>query len=301
MATLLTGATGFVGQQLIRRFEHPIVVSRNAAKAAERLGLREDQLIEWDPKSGPIQLAPDLKLDEVINLMGEPIAEGRWTEAKKKRIEESRVAGTNNLLKGLQSLDRPPACLVSASAVGIYGSQGDKVLDENASPGNGYLVDVCRKWEEAAMTFQSDSTRVVLVRIGIVLGRGGGALEKMIPLFRWGLGGTLGNGKHYVPWIHIHDLVNLIHWATTQPNLTGPLNGSAPNPVTNRAMTKALAKAVKRPALLPAPKFALRLALGEFAESLFFSQRVVPKLAIENGFEFRFPEIESAIKDALED
>lgn len=301
MATLVTGATGFVGRQLISGLPDVIVTSRNRDRALGSLKGQVDDVIQWDPLQGPIPVGPDTSIETVINLMGEPVAEGRWTVAKKKRILDSRVRGTQNLIAGLQELRKPPRSFISASAVGIYGDQPDTIIDETTPPGTGYLADVCHQWESAAFAFASAETRVVAIRIGIVLGKRGGALGKMLPIFRLGLGGTLGNGSQYVPWIHVHDLVQLIRWSAFDSRVSGPINGTAPYPVTNSELTKTLATALKRPAFLPAPKFALKLALGEFADSLFFSQRAVPKAALDAGFSFEFERLTEAIDQILSD
>jgi len=188
---------------------------------------------------------------------------------------------------------------VDWSAIGIYGDAGEDVVEEDHANGSGFLTDVCAQWEQEAMRLQAHGVRVVCLRIGIVLGSQGGALKKMVPLFRWGLGGNLGNGNQWVAWIHVADLVSLIKWSIDNNTVSGPVNATAPNPVRNKELTRTLAKALKRPAFLPAPKFALKLALGEFADSLFFSQRVVPAFALNHGFQFQFSDIESAIRDAV--
>lgn len=298
MATLITGATGFVGKHLLNLVDKPIVTSRNRERALKKLGDRVTDVIEWDPMSGPLTIPSDTQVECVMNLMGESIAEGRWNAAKKKRIRDSRILGTQNLIQGLRTLDKLPSSLISASAVGIYGDQGNTLIDESNTDGEGYLVEVCRDWEAAANEFQSDGVRVALIRIGIVLGRGGGAIEKMLPIIKLGIGGTLGNGSQYVPWIHVRDVAEMFHWSA-ENLISGPLNAAAPNPVTNREMTKALGKALSRPTFLPAPKFALKLALGEFADSLLFSQRVIPKIPLDRGFEFQYETIEQAIRDLV--
>ena len=195
MATLITGGTGFVGRYLLERVSDPIVTSRNAARAKEALGDLVADVIQWDPTAEPIPLVGNEQFDAVINLMGESIAEGRWNEAKKQRIRDSRILGTQNLVAGLRKLERKPKSLVSASAVGIYGDQGDAIVDESHSGSEGFLADVCRGWESAAEEFANDGVRVAIVRIGIVLGRGGGAIEKLLPIFKWGLGGTSGKRR----------------------------------------------------------------------------------------------------------
>ena len=299
MSTLITGATGFVGRELIKQIDRPIVTSRNRIRALELLGDTVSEIIEWDPVAGPISLPPDLNIDSVINLIGEPIADGRWDRAKKKRIRDSRVVGTQNLVKGIRSLSTKLKTFVSASAVGIYGSQGDRVITESSRLGEGFLSDVCRQWESAASEMRIDGIHVVTIRVGIVFGKGGGALAKLLPIFRWGVGGPLGNGKQYVPWIHVRDLAAMFVWAGSELETSRTLNGCAPNPVTNREMTKALATAVNRPAIIPVPKFGLKFFFGEFAESLFESQRAVPSNAVDNGFQFAFESIDEAIQEIV--
>lgn len=231
----------------------------------------------------------------MFHLAGEPVAEGRWTKAKKASIRDSRVEGTRHLVEGLRKLERRPDVLVSASAVGIYGSRGDEILTESAAPADGFLADVCRAWEAEARAAEDLGIRVVTIRVGLVLGTQGGALAKMLPLFKLCAGGRLGHGRQWMPWIHVDDLAALFQFCAESTQLSGSVNGAAPNPVTNREFTQALASAVGRPALFPAPAFALRLALGEFAEVLLASQRVVPEKAQAAGFQFEHGTIESAL------
>ena len=231
----------------------------------------------------------------MFHLAGEPVAEGRWTKAKKARIRDSRVAGTKHLVERLRKLERRPEVLVSASAVGIYGSRGDDVLTESAAPAEGFLAEVCREWEAEAQAAEDLGMRVVTIRVGLVLGSQGGALARMLPLFEFCAGGRLGHGRQWMPWIHVDDLAALFKFCAGNTQLSGSVNGAAPNPVTNREFTKALASAVGRPALFPAPAFALRLALGEFAKVLLASQRVAPEKAQAAGFQFEHRTIESAL------
>ena len=303
MATLITGGTGFVGRELCKRLAQITITSRNRGAALKKLNLSKDgveEIIQWDASTEPITLPRDTHFESVINLMGESIAEGRWNAEKKNRIRTSRVEGTRRLVDGIIESKNFPQVFVSASAIGIYGDAGEDIVEEANAHGSGFLPDVCAQWEQEAMRLQDHGVRVVCLRIGIVLGGQGGALEKMVPLFRWGLGGNLGNGNQWVAWIHVDDLVSLIQWSIENNSVSGPVNATAPNPVRNKELTKALAAALNRPAFLPAPKFALRMALGEFAESLFFSQRVVPAIALSHGFQFQFSDIESAIKDAVQ-
>ena len=298
-SSAVSGATGFVGRRLCRRLKEPRVLTRSPESVASDLS--GYACFRWDPER---EHPPETALDgcaAIFHLAGEPVAEGRWTRSKRARIRDSRVLGTRNLVAGLGEMDVPPRVLVSASAVGIYGSRGDDRLTEQSSGADGFLADVCREWEAEAMQAADLGIRVVTVRIGLVLGAEGGALAKMLPLFRLGLGGRLGDGLQWVPWIHVADLADLLVFASENHDLQGPLNGTAPNPVTNRAFTKALARAVHRPALFPAPGFGLRLGLGKFASVLLASQRAVPTVALKAGFQFRHPTIEGALAEILGD
>ena len=302
MTTLLTGGTGFVGRQLMKawhaRSSELITCSRDAERARKAFGSSAPRIIAWDPLK-PIDSDLPSSLSAVINLMGESIADGRWTAAKKKRIVDSRVVGTRNLVTGILNSNCLPSVLVSASAVGIYGNCGEDIVSEKHALATGFLADVCQQWEAEANRLGEHGVRVVNLRIGIVLGADGGALEQMEPIFRWGVGGRLGSGKQWVPWIHVDDLVRLILWSVDETVIQGPVNATAPNPVRNSELTAELARRVGRPAWLPVPKFAVRLAFGEFANSLFDSQRVVPEIALRHGFRYEFPELRETFEDLL--
>jgi len=303
MSLLVTGGTGFVGRRLLAQLDNAITCSRNPANAEKSIG-NLASIIKWNPVEGPINVLGQPRLNAVVNLMGEPIAE-RWDESKKKRIYESRVVGTNHLVDGLLSLNQLPDVLVSASAVGIYADCGEAEVTEQHAHGKttnsgvGYLVKVSEDWEAAANRLSNHGVRVVNLRIGIVLGGDGGALEKMIPLFRWGLGGRLGSGQQWVPWIHVDDLVKMILFCIEHDSIRGPVNATAPQPVRNLELTQRLAKQLHRPAILPVPSFAIRLAMGEFGESLFSSQKVIPQAALDSGYQFQFPDLSSALKDIV--
>lgn len=299
MKALVTGGTGFVGPRLLRLLDQPTVLSRNPERAKASIGHLAGQILPWEPLDGPPPPEAFENVDVVFHLAGESVAEGRWTRAQKAKIRESRVIGTRHLVAGMNRSDATPSTLVSASAVGYYGNRGDEELTEQSSPADDFLAEVCKAWEDEAHAAQGHGVRVVTARTGIVLGAGGGALAKMLLPFRLGAGGPLGNGRQWMPWVHVADLARLYVHAAESPSVSGPMNAVAPTPVRNREFTKALARAVHRPAFMPAPYIGLRLVFGEFAQVLFASQRVLPKVALESGFVFQHPEIAEALRDIL--
>lgn len=283
-----------MGRRLCKLLTSPRILTRAPEHVPPEFA--QSACFRWDPAR---ELPPAEAFEgcqAVFHLAGEPVAEGRWTKAKKANIRDSRVEGTKHLVEALRELERRPEVLVSASAVGIYGSRGDEVLAESATAAEGFLADVCRAWEAEALAAEDLGMRVVTIRIGLVLGAQGGALARMLPLFKLCAGGRLGHGRQWMPWIHVDDLAALFLYCAQSETLSGAVNGSAPDPVTNRHFTKALASAVGRPALFPAPAFALRVGLGEFSEVLLASQRAVPDKALSAGFEFEHPTIETALQ-----
>lgn len=298
MRAVVTGATGFVGRRLLRLLDEPTVLSRDPGRAEESIGNLAGRILPWNPSAGPPPAEAFDGVDAVFHLAGESVAEGRWTAAQKRRIEESRTLGTRHLVAGLERAVEPPRVLVSASAVGYYGNRGDEELTEDSPPADDFLARVCVAWEEAAAAAREVGTRVALARTGIVLGAGGGALEKMLLPFRLGAGGPLGSGRQWMPWIHVADLARLYVFLA-ESSLEGPVNAVAPNPVRNAEFTRALAKELHRPAFMPAPYLGLRLVFGEFAQVLFASQRVVPRAALAAGFVFQFPDLAAALRDIL--
>jgi uncharacterized protein (TIGR01777 family) len=300
MRTLVTGATGFVGKRLLAKLERPVVLSRDGAKAEKSLADFGVKAFSWNVQAEPPPQAAFDGIDAVIHLAGDPVAEGRWTAAKKARIRDSRIIGTRNLVATLAALNHKPSVLVSASAIGYYGSRGDELLDERSSAGNDFLAEVCAGWEREALAAADLGVRVAIVRIGIVLGEKGGALAKMLTPFKLGLGSPLGSGRQYMSWVHIDDLVNEFLFAAREQHVHGPLNGVAPNPVTNREFTKTLGKVLQRPTFMPAvPGFALKTMLGDFGEVLLASQRVQPKAAEAAGFTFRNRDLEPTLRLVL--
>lgn len=300
MRAVVTGGTGFVGRRLLSKLERPVVLSRDAAKAKKSLAGKPVEIVAWNPLAEP---APSSALDgteAIFHLAGDSVAGGRWTKRKKQRIKESRVLGTRNLIAGLRQLRNKPRVLVSASAVGYYGSRGEEEIDERAPPGADFLAEVCSAWEKEALAACELGIRVVTIRIGIVLGEKGGALSKMLPPFYLGLGSPLGTGDQYMPWVHIDDLVELMLFAARERSLSGPVNGVSPQPVTNREFTKTLGAVLRRPTFLPPlPGFVLKAMLGEFGGVLLDSQRVYPRAALSAGFAFRFPALDGALRDVL--
>jgi hypothetical protein len=295
---LVSGGSGLLGTSLRRAL---------AARDAQVLQLvRRDPVsaheLKWDPAapSSVAGSAPLEGLTAAIHLSGASVAGRRWTPAYKWEMERSRVESTRALAMVLAGLRQPPQAFLVASASGIYGDRKDEILDEQSGPGKGFLADLCRDWEAAAGPAEDAGIRVVHLRFGVVLAAGGGALAKMVPLFRLGLGGRLGSGKQWMSWISLADAVAAILFAMDTSGLAGPLNLTAPEPVTNAWFTRALARAVHRPAILPAPAFALRLLMGEMAnEALLASQRAVPARLIAAGFQFAHPTVDGALAAAL--
>lgn len=297
MDVLITGGTGFIGRQLVEQLGSACVVTRDVQRAAQGKWPPGAKLVEWRDQSRPLELPDGVRPVAVVNLMGESVAGQRWNEAFKRRLRESRIEGTRQLIAGLRASGHWPRVVVSASAVGYYGDRGEEPLTEAAGPGHDFLAQLAVDWEAATAPLVTAGVRVVLLRIGIVLGRDGGALGQMLPLFRWGLGGRLGSGRQWFPWIHEQDVVGLICWALEQEGVRGPVNAVAPGSVTNAEFTRALGRQLGRPTILPAPRFGLKLALGEFADSLLASQRVVPALAQQKGYAFRYPELSQALAE----
>lgn len=292
MNVLITGGSGFVGQLLCRRLvesgHQPMVVSRSPEKAAKVLP--ESTVIRCSVKDFAAE-SPQA----IVNLAGEPIAEGRWTEAKKKELLDSRVKITRELVDFCASQEQPPAVMVSASAVGYYGDQGDRDVTEQTAPHDEFAHQLCKRWESEAQRAEDLGVRVAILRIGLVLDAGGGMLAKTAPVFKLGLGGKLGDGRQYMPWIHRNDLVGMILFLLQGETLSGPFNASAPNPVTNAEFTRELGRALKRPAVLPAPALALKLAFGEMSRLLLTGAKMLPARMEQAGFEFEYRKLDQAL------
>ncbi len=257
-------------------------------------------IAEWDPDAGKLEMSSLEQTDAVVNLAGENVAAGRWTEAQKKRVRESRVRGTQLLSESLAQVAAPPRVLVSASAVGFYGSCGDQVLTEESPPGSDFLAEVCKEWEAATVPARQKGIRVVILRIGMVLSGKGGALPAMLPTFKAGAGGKLGDGQQFVSWIALDDLVRAIAHAISTESLSGPVNAVSPNPVRNVEFTEVLGKVLGRPTFLTVPAAVVRLMFGEMADALLLaSQRTEPRRLVDTEFSFEHPRLEAALRHAL--
>lgn len=296
MKIVIAGGTGFLGRPLSERLAadgHEIVILTRGTVRSNAAGRR----VSWSPDGTIGAWAAEVDgAAVVINLAGESIAGARWSPAQKQRIHDSRIRATRSLVSAIAEAKRPPAVFASGSGVGYYGPRGDEVVTEATPAGSDFLARVCVEWEAEASRTARAGTRVVLVRTGLVLEREGGALPQMLPPFRFGAGGPVGSGRQYWPWIHRTDWIDLVRWTIRNEAITGPVNASAPLPVTNKEFARALGRALHRPSLLPAPAFALRLILGEMADSLLLSgRRAVPAKAEALGFSFKYNRLDDAL------
>ncbi len=292
----ITGSTGLIGSQLSSYLTgkgHQVlrITRKTPAGPGE---------ISWDPSSGRLDRAALEGVDAVFHLAGENIAGGRWTAERKRRIRESRIEGTRLLAQALAHLPDPPKVLVSVSAVGYYGDRGDAQLAEDSGPGTGFLADLCREWESATEPASRKGIRVVMPRLGTVLSPVGGALALMLPVFRLGIGGRIGSGNQFMSWIAMEDLLGVFHHAMDSESLRGPVNAVSPNPVTNLVLSKTLGSVLSRPVIFALPALGARILFGEMAdEALLASARVSPVKLMASGFQFGYPELETALRRAL--
>lgn len=292
----MVGASGLVGSALVpalRQQGHQVVT------LVRRPARREDE-IAWNPAAGELEPATLASTDAIVNLAGENLAAGRWTAARKEALLRSRLDSTRTLVRALARAESRSRVLVNASAIGFYGDRGDDVLTEGSPAGRGFLPELCVEWETEAQAAESLGVRVVRLRLGVVLAREGGALARLLPLFRLGLGGRLGDGRAWMSWIELDDLVRVVSAALTDPHLEGAINAVAPGPVTNGEFTAALGRTLHRPAVLPVPRWLLELVYGEMAgATLFASARVMPDRLLAGGFAFRQPDIVAALRYAI--
>jgi uncharacterized protein (TIGR01777 family) len=296
MIVALTGASGFIGARVIDRLQQ----EGHTVRALGRQDPHMDAVdfVSWDAER---DVAPEEALEDagaIIHLAGAPVAQ-RWTEEAKRSIRNSRVIGTRNLVKPLESLQSRPGVLISASAIGYYGDRGEEMLTEESGPGSDFLSQVCIDWEREARQAGNQGLRVVMLRMGIVLGRGGGALKQMLPPFRAGVGGPIGSGKQWTSWIHVEDAVELILFALRHDALFGPVNATAPEPVRNRELAHTLGAVLHRPSLVHTPALGIKLMFGEMASVVLASQRVLPAAALRAGFVHRHPDLREALADVL--
>ena len=305
MNITITGATGFIGQPLCKQFlylGHSVTaLSRDAKRASQTLG-PEVRSLAWGTGAGDAWKQAVAEADVVVHLAGESVGAQRWTPEFKEKIRASRIETTRALVDALGESATKPGALISASAVGFYGDRKDEKITEQSPPGTGFFPEGCQAWEAEAQKAEDFGIRVARMRVGIVLGAGG-ALDKIlnplpIPISPWklGLGGPMGSGRQWMPWIHLDDTVGLFSWAATHPQVRGPINVTAPTPVTNADFARALGRVLRRPAYFPVPAFALRALVGEFANVLLTGQRVLPEAAQRLGYTFRYPHLETALR-----
>jgi len=293
---LISGASGLIGSALVfylRAQNHRILtLTRNKTHPDD---------IFWSPSQGMLALPRSSKIDAVINLAGENIAEGRWNKLKKKRIRSSRIDGTALISRTIAALDEPPQVLLSASGIGFYGNRGEQLLIEDDAPGQGFLVDVSREWEATTSPAEEAGIRVACLRIGVVLSPQGGILKRMLPYFKAGIGASLGTGRQYMSWIVIDDLVEAVAFLLNHDALRGPVNVCSPNPATNWEFTKILAEVLGRPAFFRIPAPVLKVLFGELSGELLSSTRAIPNCLLSAGFEFRYPKLAAGLHHLLDD
>jgi len=301
MRITITGATGLIGSRLVAdllaRGDEVTVLSRNPGRAREKLG-RAVEALPWDPSAGPAPADALAGRDGVVHLAGENLAQ-RWNDETRRRIRESREQGTRHLVDGIRAADPRPAVLVSMSGVGYYGNRGSDEIDEDAPAGDDFLAEVCVAWEREAEAAAELGVRVVRTRNGVVLDKHEGALAKMLPPFRLGAGGPVAGGRQYLPWIHLEDITGIIQRALDDDRWTGAFNATSPQPVTNAEFSKALGRALHRPAVVPVPGFAIRLLYGDMAQLVTEGQRAIPRRTAELGYEHRQPDLDQALRSTL--
>ncbi len=306
MRVLITGGTGLIGSELTNNLcadGHDVIILSRSGTSDTFMPSRA-QLVKWDGRTAEGWGRLVNEVDAIVNLAGESISganpvSGRWTAARKRRIVDSRVQAGQAIVQALKGATKRPQVLVQASAVGYYGPHGDEPVTEDMAPGNDFLADVCKQWEASVAGVEALGVRLAVVRTGVVLSSGGGALPFMALPFRYFVGGPLGSGKQYVPWIHEEDQINAIRFLLEHQSMRGAYNVCAPKPVTNADFSKAIGRALRRPSYMPAPEFAIRLVLGEFATLIVDGQRQIPRRLQQSGFRFQYEDVDTALKDLL--
>lgn len=303
MRILVSGSTGFLGTSLIEALEregHAIARLVRPETSRQKLAGDSGQTVAWDPVAGKFDAAAAEGAEALVHLAGASIAGGRWNASRKNLLRTSRIEATRHLIGALAKLQRPPRVIVAASGIGYYGDRGDETLAETSAPGNDFLSKLCREWEAEAARGAEFGARVVSLRFGIILAAHAGALPRMLTPFRLGVGGRLGTGRQWMSWLTLEETLNMMQFALANAELAGPVNAVTQNPVRNAEFSKILAKTLRRPALFPAPAFALRLALGEMADALLLvSQKVMPAKLLNAGYQFLQPELADALRKIL--
>lgn len=296
MKIIISGASGFVGGALIAHLRQR---GSQVISLVRRAPADPATEVRWDPDTGDLDPQIVSGADAIINLNGRSISRGRWSPTVKRELQTSRLSATRTIVEAVSRAETPPALLINASATGFYGNRGNEELEEASAPGTGFLADLCREWEAAALEAKTGATRVALLRLGMVLGDGG-ALEKMLPLFKLGFGGPMGSGRQWWPWIAMADVTGAVDWILDHPEIAGPVNLVAPESVTSKSFARALGEHFGIMAIVPAPAFAVKLALGEMAEALLLSStKAVPKVLEDTGYRFRAPTLETAFRQIL--
>jgi uncharacterized protein len=303
MRILVSGSTGFLGTSVVETLEregHSITRLVRPDTSLPGAASGSGQTVAWDPVAGKFDAGAAEGAEALVHLAGASIGEGRWNASRKRLLRTSRIDATRHLIGALAKLQRPPRVIVAASAMGYYGNRGDETLTETSAPGNDFLAGLCREWEEETARGAEFGARVVSLRFGIILAAHGGALPRMLTPFKMGVGGRLGTGRQWMSWLTLEETVRVIEFALANEDLVGPVNAVTPNPVRNVEFTKILAKTLHRPAIFPAPAFALRLALGEMADALLLgSQKVMPAKLASAGYEFLQPDLANALGKVL--
>jgi uncharacterized protein (TIGR01777 family) len=310
MKVVIAGGTGFLGNPLAWAWaeeSHDVrVLTRSLppGQAQHESGTGKPGItrVGWQPDGTAGTVARELDgAAAVVNLAGESIAGGRWTAARKQALRDSRILSTRTLVNALAATPNPPSTFISGSGIGYYGDRGNEPLTESSSPGDDFLAHLCVEWEAEARRAETAALRVIVIRTGLVLEKSGGVLPQMMRPFRFFAGGHVGSGRQYMPWVHRLDWIEMVRWIVDTPAVKGAVNVSAPHPVTNAEFARALGRAIRRPALLPAPRFALKIALGEMADAVLASQRALPGVPLSHGYHFRYPEIDIAFRGIFGD